>query len=82
MSGGSRAYKNFASTNKVTHEAVNLSKNEHLRDAYHIQNMNAYHSRLSGWMNRFNGVATKYLDHYMGWRRMLETYKDITVEKL
>jgi hypothetical protein len=25
----------------------------------HINNVNAYHSRLKQWLNRFNGVATK-----------------------
>jgi len=82
VSDGSLAYRSFSSKNNITHEAVNLSQNERVRGAYHVQNVNAYHSRLSGWMERFNGVATKYLHHYLGWRRMLETYKNITVEKL
>ncbi len=29
-------------------------------------------SRLKTWMRRFNGVATKYLPNYLGWRRMFE----------
>ena len=45
--------------------------------AFHIQNVNAYHSRLKNWMARFHGVATKYLVNYLGWRRMLERYKHI-----
>ncbi|CAH1540465.1 hypothetical protein THOG05_320031 [Vibrio rotiferianus] len=28
--------------------------------------VNAYHSRAKEWMNQFHGVATKYLDHYLG----------------
>lgn len=43
---------------------------------WHIQNVNAYHSRLKCWMDRFHGVATKYLDHYLGWRRLLDRYYD------
>ena len=39
---------------------------------YHINNVNAYDSRLKGWMFRFRGVATKYLDNYLGWHRMLD----------
>ena len=34
----------------------------------HINNVNAYHSRLKQWLNRFNGVATKNLPSYLGWR--------------
>jgi hypothetical protein len=39
---------------------------------YHIQNVNSYDSRLKNWMIRFNCVATKYLENYLGWRRELE----------
>ncbi len=38
----------------------------------HINNVNAYHSRLKQWLNRFNGVATNSLPSYLGWRRALE----------
>ena len=38
----------------------------------HINNVNAYHGRLKQWLNRFNGVATKNLPSYLGWRRALE----------
>lgn len=41
----------------------------------HIQNINNYHSRLKGWMQRFNGMATKYLDHYLGWFQFLDIVK-------
>lgn len=29
------------------------------------------HSRLKRWMQRFNGVATKYLDQYLSWFQFL-----------
>jgi transposase-like protein len=59
----------------AAHRAVNLNKGIRvLAGVYHIQNANAYHSRLKEWMQRFHGVATKYLDHYLGWRRMIETF--------
>ncbi len=40
---------------------------------YHIQNVNAYDSRLKQWMRRFYGVATN-LENYLGWRRWLERW--------
>ncbi len=38
----------------------------------HINNVNAYHGRLKQGLARFNGVATKNLPNYLGWRRALE----------
>jgi transposase-like protein len=38
----------------------------------HINNVNAYHSRLKEWLRRFHGVATGNLPNYLGWRRALE----------
>jgi hypothetical protein len=32
-------------------------------------------ARLKEWLRRFHGVATKYLTHYLGWRRLLERYR-------
>jgi transposase-like protein len=43
---------------------------------WHGQNVNAYDSRLKGWMGHFPGVATQYLHHYLGWRRLLDRFKD------
>jgi transposase-like protein len=40
----------------------------------HINNVNAYHSRLKEWMRRFHGVATKNLPNYLSWRRTIEAF--------
>ena len=34
----------------------------------------AYHGRLKQWLNRFHGVATHYLDNYLGWFRSLDNH--------
>ena len=53
-----------------------------MRDgAFHIQNVNAYHGRLKSWMARFNGVATRYLPNYLGWRRTLERAPEPSASK-
>ena len=56
----------------VQHQAVNVSRGRRVRGPWHVQNVNAYVSRLRGWMQHFKGVATKYLDSYLGWFRMLD----------
>jgi transposase-like protein len=56
----------------IEHHRVNLARGEHRRGPWHIQNVNAYHSRFKAWMARFHGVATSYLPNYLGWFRALD----------
>lgn len=57
----------------ITHRPVNLAAGIRvIGKVYHVQNVNAYGSRLKEWMIRFHGVATRYLANYLGWRRMLD----------
>nr|WP_319565303.1 IS1595 family transposase [uncultured Rhodoferax sp.] len=73
---GARVYQKVAHNMGLTHRAINVHKGIHvIEGAFHIQNVNAYDSRLKQWMKRFHGVATKYLENYLGWRRMLERYR-------
>lgn len=71
---GAAVYSAFCKKSGVKHEVI-YSKGPRARGAFHIQNVNAFDSRLKEWMNRFHGVATKYLGNYLGWRRMLERYQ-------
>ena len=56
----------------VMHHPVNLSAGIRVDGPWHVQNVNAYHSRLKNWMRRFKGVATRYLDSYLGWFRTID----------
>lgn len=69
---GSAAMAATATELGVPHEALNLSAGERVRGPWHIQNANAYHGRLKGWIARFKGVATDYLESYLGWFRALD----------
>jgi transposase-like protein len=63
----------FVNEAKIPFKLVPSGKHVHEKDPiFHIQNVNGYHHRLKGWMARFNGVATKYLPNYLGWRRIYE----------
>ena len=73
VSDGAKVYGSFAKEIGIEHKAVVARQGVHVVDGiYHIQNVNAYTSRLKGWMARFNGVASKYLTSYLGWRRLIE----------
>lgn len=77
------SYVAFSNKEHYKHETINLAKKEYVKDEiYHIQNVNAYDSRLKRWMRRFNGVATKYLSSYLGWLRMLDREKTLTANEL
>jgi transposase-like protein len=76
---GAAVYRAFAHRTGIEHQAVSARK-PRVRGAFHIQNVNAYDSRLKTWMIRFHGVATKYLKNYLGWRRLLERYRELTPE--
>jgi len=76
VSDGARAYASFAFEAGIGHVGLTGRRGERRRGVFHIQNVNAYQSRLKTWMRRFNGVATKYLPNYLGWRRMFEREGD------
>ena len=68
-SDGASAYRIIAKTKGIE---VKSTPNKKSAGIYHINNVNAYDSRLKGWVFRFKGVATKYLPNYLGWHRMLD----------
>jgi hypothetical protein len=72
-SDGSSTLAAAAKTLGVAHRPVNLSAGIRVAaGVYHVQNVNAYDSRLKGWIHRFHGVSTRYLDSYLGWFRAID----------
>ena len=57
VSDGNPTYRAFCRTEGISHEAVNPSQGQRVKGAYHVQNVNAYHSRFKLWPDRFHGVA-------------------------
>lgn len=57
----------------VVHRPVNIAEGQRvIGGIYHIQIVNAYDSRLKQWMVKSHGVATQYLESYLGWQRMID----------
>jgi transposase-like protein len=74
---GSPAFKAMAKEAGIPHQALHLKAGVRVKERiFHIQNVNAYHSRLKGWIRRFHGVATRHLDSYLGWRRFYECHAE------
>jgi transposase-like protein len=82
VSDGRAAYAQFADHEGLLHIGLNANKGERTYGSYHIQNVNAYISRLKDWLRRFKGVATHHLPSYLGWRRMIEREVDLTSERI
>lgn len=71
-------FKSFAKNENLKHRVINASKGQRvLKGIYHIQHANSYHKRLKSWMERFGGVATKYLNNYLYWFYILEKCKSV-----
>lgn len=74
-------YKKFAKIKELQHETVNERQKQRVKKGiYHIQHVDHSHNRLKGWMERFKGVATKYLDNYLYWFRWFELGKSLAFE--
>jgi hypothetical protein len=70
---GQKAYNPFCYEQNILHKV--LSGHQVIDKTFHINTVNAYHSRLKNWHRRFHGTATKYLANYLGWFRALEVQK-------
>ena len=71
VSDGHGSYPPCAAAMGVRHEALNLSAGERVRDAFHIQTVNSRHSQLKGFLRRYRGISTKYLDSYLRWFHLI-----------
>lgn len=69
------SYKAFAKSQGI--QIKQIPSGKHKLGIYHIQHVNSYHSHLKGWMKRFNGVATKYLNNYLSWFKWLTLRKGL-----
>ena len=79
---GSSIYQSFAKKEDIPHKRLIASSNIRVIDKiFHIQNLNAYMSRLKTWLIPFYGVASRYLGNYLGWRRLIEAKKTESGEK-
>lgn len=71
------SYKGFAIDNKIGHHTLKAIIEQRVKNkVYHIQHVNSTHNRLKKWIdNTFWGVSTKYLQQYLNWYRIKETFK-------
>ncbi len=74
-----RRYTAFSKSRNLDHYKINVSKGQYVKDkVYHVQHVNSDVQRLRQWMERFNGVSTKYLQNYLNLFMILERIKNST----
>lgn len=78
-----RTFSSHANAKGLAHYRFKSDGKQRVKGVYHIQNVNSYHSRLKKWMDRFNDVATKYLQHYLAWFHYIDSkeYENTTSNK-
>lgn len=62
---------------------VQIPTKKHKKGIFNIQLVNYYHSALKAMTNiRFRGVATKYLNNYIGYNNFVTFAKESFMEKI
>ena len=54
---------------------IKIESGKRKKDIYHIQHINSLHSRLKAFMSDFKDVATKHLQNYLYWFKLIEIFK-------
>lgn len=60
------SYRRFSKKNGNSLVQIKGGKGS-VKGIYHIQHLNAYHSKLKSFLRPFNGVSSKYLNNYLTW---------------
>lgn len=57
------SYKTLSKNLKLYHKQIPSGK--HSDGIYNLSGINSLHSKFKKWMQRFNGVSTKFLPNYL-----------------
>ena len=72
VTDGASAYKVLGRAYRIEVRQAPPNPKHRTNGLTHLNNVNAYDQRLKKWMGGFVGVATKYLQNYLGWHRWLD----------
>lgn len=73
------SYIRFAKNEGI--RLIQVKSGRSKRGIYNVQRVNSYHSTLSRFMRRFNGVSTKYLNNYLVWNNFVNYAPETDSEK-
>lgn len=78
MTDGLHTYGKYFSNTKIEHVVLpsKIGQKPTVKGAYHLNNVNAMHSRFKLFLRNYNGVSTKYLNNYLSLFLWLENNKN------
>ena len=82
VSASNTAYRAFSRKAGIAHRAVLARQRIRALGHIHVQNVSSYHGRFRQWLLHFRGVATRYLDNYLGWRWAIDLCRLDSAEQL
>jgi hypothetical protein len=69
--GSLSAYVSYSNMKRIKHHRM-VGISEKLNGEHNLKNVIEFIDRLKEWILIFRGVATKYLNNYLGWHKFLE----------
>lgn len=80
MTDGLRAYDYYFKGTNIEHVILPANRGTQkptIKGAYHLNNVNALHSRFKLFLRKYNGVSTKYLNNYLAFFLWLENNRHV-----
>ncbi len=65
-----KSYRKFSKKNSL--KLAQIKGGKAVKGIFHIQHLNAYHSKLKAFVPSFKGVSTKYLNNCLVWNNIVE----------
>lgn len=70
------SFQAYANINNIELKPIFVRRKEFVFEKiYHIQNVNRIHGQLKDWVRKFNGIATKYLQNYLNYFKLVNLVK-------
>lgn len=80
MTDEAKAYRKIAKENSLSLKQLKAGTPSR-KGIFHLQHINSYHSKLKGFIYKFNGVSSKYLNNYLIWHNFVNYSKEEYQEK-
>jgi hypothetical protein len=78
VTDAAKCFSSAARKMAVRHVKLNIAAGQRTRGRFHIQTVNNVHGAVRVFLAQYRGIATKYLENYLEWFRLLRVTKPAT----